>query len=79
MNIARLRELRDSRPFVPFRIFRNNGEPVEVTNADCVGISPKESWVFVSLANEGCARIPAGDIVRAEVIGFPAPEDLEFL
>jgi hypothetical protein len=79
MKIERLRELKNARPFVPFRIFRSGGDPVEVTNADWLCISPKESWVMVSLPNDGSLRLATDEIVRTEVIGFPAPEDLEFL
>jgi hypothetical protein len=79
MNIASLRELRNARPFVPFRIFRNNGNPIDVTNPDCIGISPKGSWVLLSSPGDGPTRIAANDISRTEVIGFPAPEDMEFL
>ena len=79
MNITSLRELRNARPFVPFRIFRNNGNPVDVTNADSIAISPMGSWILVSAPGDGETRIAAHDIARTEVIGFPAPEDMAFL
>ena len=79
MKIERLRELRNARPFVPFRICREGGEPILVTNPDTMGVSPGGNWVFVSLPNESTARISTGDLIGAEVIGFPTPEDSEFL
>ena len=79
MNITSLRELRNARPFVPFQIFRNNGVPIEVTNADSIGISPSGNWILLSAPNDGTTRIAAHDIARTEAIGFPTPEDMEFL
>ena len=79
MKIERLRKLKNARPFVPFRIHRSDGDPVEVRSGDTIGISPKENWVLVSLPNEGTVRIGASDVTNAEVIGFLAPEDSEFL
>jgi hypothetical protein len=79
MNIARLREMRNARPFVPFRIFRNNGNPIDVTNADSIGISPTGTWILLSAPSDGIMRIAMHDIARTEVIGFPAPEDMQFL
>jgi len=64
---------------VPFRIIRRNGDPVEVTSAELVFISAQGSWVMLELPNDASTRISASDIIRMEVIGFPTPEDLEFL
>jgi hypothetical protein len=79
MEVERVRELRNARPFVPFRIFRNDGDPVTVTNPEAVGIGPGGNWLLVSLPDEGHAHINTGTLTRVEVIGFPTVEDLEFL
>ena len=79
MKIERLRELRNARPFVPFRICRDGGDPIPVTNPDVMSIGPGGHWVFVSLPDAGLTRINAEKLLGAEVIGFATPEDSEFL
>ncbi len=79
MKLERLRELRNARPFVPFRICRDGGAPITVTNPDTMGIIPGEHWVFVSTQETGLTRISADKLIDAEVIGFATPEDSEFL
>ncbi|MEO6785637.1 MAG: hypothetical protein ABI318_05840 [Chthoniobacteraceae bacterium] len=79
MKIERLRELRNARPFVPFQIRRKSGEPILVTNPDTMRVGPGDNWVFVSLPNDALTRISTNDLIGAEVIGFPTPEDSEFL